>query len=145
MFLVMSGGISSEQAFCVIQNGQLYIYISIFVVSVISYNPFSLLALPLFNPTKIFLHNLQRFQASLLMAASDHLIVNNDPLPSQRQSSNSSSINIHDRNDSQHTSATNISTTTTTTGGGQEVDSGAFGDFINLKIAPTRQNFISVR
>lgn len=47
---LMSRGSSHEQAFCVIQN-----------------------VLPLFNPTKIFLQNLERFQASLSMATSERM------------------------------------------------------------------------
>jgi hypothetical protein len=126
----MSGGSSCEQAFCVIQNGQLYICIYIVVPGLIDL----LLVLPLFNPTKIFLHNLERFQASLLMATSfEHLSVK-DTFSSQRPQSNSAAVtkssNVHDRNESKHTSPAN---------NGHEVDSaGAFGDFINLKIA-TRQ------
>jgi len=126
---LMSGGSSCEQAFCVIQN-----------------------VLPLFNPTKIFLHNLERFQASLLMATSD-------TFSSQRPQSNSSttavtksSNNVHDtRNEStttttltKHTSANN-----TTSASGHEADSGVFGDFVNLKkiaaTTPSRQTFISVQ
>ena len=75
----------------------------------------SFLVLPLFNPTKIFLHNLERFQSSLLMAAtSEHIIVNDAFSSSQRQqqqsnsaavtkSSSSSSSNVLDRNESNHT------------------------------------------
>lgn len=118
---LMSGGSSFEQAFCVIQN-----------------------ALPLFNPTKIFLHNLECFQASLLMATSTV----NDTFSSQRQSTAvTKSSNVHDRDESKHTSATTTTTTVTTaTSSGHEADSGVFGDFINLKIAAaSRQTFISVR
>jgi len=133
---LMSGGSSYEQAFCVIQN-----------------------VLPLFNPTKIFLHNLQCFQASLLMTTSSTTV--NDTLSSpQRQSlSNSAAVtlaqsptssNAHHRNESKYTSAAKSATpAATTTGEQHEADSGAFGDFIidNLKKIPppTRQTFISVR
>ena len=135
----MSGGSSYEQAFCVLQNGQFF-YRLYFVVPVLI-DP--LLVLPLFNPTKIFLHNLERFQASLLMRKSDHLSTLNDPISSQQRQSNpaavtKSSNHVHDRNESKHTSPT------TTASGHNEADSDVFGDFINLKIS-TRQTFISVR
>ena len=145
MRLVMSGGSSYEQAFCVIQNGQFNIILSF--LSLID----SLLVLPLFNPTKIFLRSLERFQASLLMVTSDHLTIVNDTFSSQRQSNAAAaaaatvtkSSNVHDRNESQHTTTSAATTTTSTSG--RETDSGALGDFINLKMAATRQTFISVR
>ena len=70
------------------------------------------------------------------MTTPEHLTPN-DTLSSQRQSNSvvvTKSSNTHDRNESKNTSATN----------GHEVDSGVFGDFINLKMA-NRQTFISVR
>jgi len=115
---LMSGGSSYEQAFCVIQN-----------------------VLPLFNPTTIFFHNLKRFQASLpirVMATTTEHHIANDTTMTRSSTTN----NIHDRNEStKHTT----STTTNTTNSEHEADSGIFGDFINLKIAATRQTFISVR
>ena len=138
MCLVMSGGSSYEQVFCVIQNGQFiskYIYCHSCLTD-------PLPVLPLFNPTKIFLHNLERFQASLLMTASEHITLN-DTFPSQRQSNSAAvtkSSNVQDRNESKLTSPT----TTATSGHEVAADSSAFGDFINLKMA-TRQTVISVR
>jgi hypothetical protein len=74
----------------------------------------------------------------------------NDTFSSQRQSNSTAvtkSSNVHDRDESKHTSATTTTTTVTTaTSSGHEADSGVFGDFINLKIAAaSRQTFISVR
>jgi len=59
---LMSKGSSHQQALCVIQN-----------------------VLPLFNPTKIFLQNIERFQASSYITRSENLVVS-DGFPSRQQS-----------------------------------------------------------
>lgn len=125
--VVMSGGSSYEQAFCVIQNGQFFIYLA--PCCLVD----SLPVLPLFNPTKIFLQNLERFQASLLMAKPEPLVVK-DGISSRRQSNSAAvtkSCNMLERNEPEHT--TPISG-----------DSDVFGDSTNLKIE-NRQSSIPVR
>ncbi|KAF8806013.1 phosphatases II [Phlegmacium glaucopus] len=86
---LMSGGSSHEQAFRVIQN-----------------------ILPLFNPTKIFLRNLEIFQASPYMATIGRLSIIEDGFSSQRQSNSTvitKSSNVRERNELKNTTQKPIS------------------------------------
>lgn len=130
MCLVISRGSSCEQAFCMIQNGQFFAIFSSF-----SRYGFSLV-LPLFNPTTIFLQNLERFQVSPYMARSEQLIVKNvvsSPSP-QSNSAVLTSSNIHEPNGPRHITPIN----------GHGTDLGVCIDSNNLKVTGRHSRLLSL-